>query len=104
MGRFNPLLDTSDLIFNRGGVIGVVRRTETNNTCKEDSSRNYTFVENILCDENIQGQGNAEIVNVDQSDPCTPIVSVTHASGCPVITASHLLPYLADSEWKVIIL
>ena len=103
-GVFNPLIDSADLIFKRGEVIGVQRYTPTNDTCAEDPSRNYTFIENILCDENIQGQGNASIVNVDQSDPCAPTVSVAHASGCPIITASHMFIYLADSEWKVVIL
>ena len=64
-GVFNPLIDSADLIFKRGEVIGVQRYTPTNDTCAEDPSRNYTFIENILCDENIQGQGNASIVNVD---------------------------------------
>ena len=58
-------VDRSDLIFNRGRVMGVTRFSYTNFTCTEDPKRNYTFTENILCDENIQGQGNASIANVD---------------------------------------
>ena len=29
---------------------------------------------------------------------------MSHAAGCPVITLAHIFAYVADSEWKVVIL
>jgi hypothetical protein len=48
--------------------------------CNDTST--YSFTAEVLCDETIVGQGNPQIINVDQTT-CNVRVMVAHASGCP---------------------
>ena len=42
-----------------------------------------SFTAKVLCDETNMMDGEAEILAVDVSDKCNPIVTLQHDSGCP---------------------
>ena len=50
-----------------------------------------SFTAKVLCDETNKVDGEAEILAVDVSNTCNPIVTLQHDSGCPMIE---------DGNWK----
>ena len=48
----------------------------------------YSFTLEVICDATIKAQGGGVIMLVDKTDPCSIVVEMKHASGCPTYTAS----------------
>ena len=66
-------------------VIGVAVTHDSDVLCteREDGVDDvFSFKYEVLCDENITGNGEAVIHEVDSSDPCKPAVTFLHAAGC----------------------
>jgi len=51
----------------------------------------------------ILGQGDANIVSVDTSDQCNPVVTVEHNAGCPIATGNELTIWLDNNPWALAI-
>lgn len=41
-----------------------------------------------MCDKSVTAPGGGKIDSVDKSDPCAPVVTMSHASGCHTWTAN----------------
>ena len=71
---------------------GVTVTHSSDNVCKRDgdgNATNYSWTTHVMCDEDINGQGQAEIVSFDTTtDPCAPSATVKHKAGCHIYTAS----------------
>ena len=52
-----------------------------------------------MCDKTITAVGGGVIMAVDKSDPCSPVVQVKHAAGCPEFTGCAYSRWLADNPW-----
>jgi hypothetical protein len=64
--------------------------------CNETST--YSFTAEVLCDESIVGQGNPQIIKVDQTT-CNVRVMVAHASGCPAGQIMNFSKFVHDYPW-----
>ena len=53
-------------------------------TCQANDVETNSFTAKVLCDTNIKGQGEAEVLIIDNSNECNPIVTLKHDSGCPI--------------------
>ena len=53
-------------------------------TCQTNEVETNSFTAKVLCDTNITGQGEAEVLIIDNSNECNPIVTLKHDSGCPI--------------------
>ena len=53
-----------------------------------------SFTAKILCDEQNFVDGGAEIVSVDRSDSCNPIVTLSHEAGCPQMYDGRSLRFM----------
>ena len=53
-----------------------------------------SFTAKVLCDEQNMIDGGADIVSVDKSDSCNPIVTLSHESGCPQMDDGRSLRFM----------
>ena len=61
-------------------IIGIKVVQMSENVCTTET--NYSFTFKVLCDETITEDGMAVIQGTDASDPCSPVVTFSHAAGC----------------------
>ena len=72
-------------------ITGIELTWDSNQECTSAQTESdfHSFTAKVLCDETNTKKGEAEILTVDRSDECNPIVSLKHASGCPIEEGSH---------------
>ena len=62
----------------------------------------YTFQTDVMCDESIESEGEAEFVSLTRSgDSCDFILTLKHASGCPYPDLYHYGMLVEDNEWVI---
>ena len=83
-------------------IIGVSVTHSSDTVCDtaaDGSVIDYEFTMTVICDPSITAQGGGEIKNLDDSNPCNPVVTVNHADGCYQYTANSLIRYLSENPY-----
>ena len=86
-----PIPDSRTLVRNEENKIGGIELTWVSDEACVGGATNSTnsFTAKVLCDEKNMMDGEAEILAVDVSDKCNPIVTLQHDSGCPIFMDSR---------------
>ena len=91
---------------DEGNPVGVALTRYSENACKTEKIdaettevTEYTFSAIIMCDKETKAVGGAGIMLVDKSDPCSPVVQMKHASGCPTFTVNAFSRWMKDNPW-----
>ena len=63
----------------------------------------YGFTAVVICDEKNTAVGGGVIEKVDKTDECAPIVTLKHASGCPIYTANWFVRLIHNNPWPMAI-
>jgi len=72
--------------------------------CSTDSNRKLSVRYEVFCDPSVQTQPSLTAANLDWSDPCSPKLSFSHKSGCPVFEATSIVRFLSENPWAMGIL
>ena len=95
-GEYIPIEVTPfDTNANFGDVEGISIKWGSEETCENGGTN--SFEAQITCDPMNLAQGGGVITNVDTSDPCNVVVSLTHDAGCPITTANNLTIWLSEN-------
>ena len=62
----------------------------------------YTFKTDVMCDESIDAEGEAEFVSLTRSDnSCDFVLTLKHAGGCPFPDLYHYGMLVENNEWVI---
>ena len=70
--------------------------------CAFNTSKNYTFTINLLCDKSIEYGYRIDVL--DTSDECNPIVGLSSSDSCSIFEANAAIRYVNDNVWIISIL
>ena len=70
------------MLGDSGTTEGISLRWISEEECASGGTNSFTA--KVFCDETITGNGEGRIDSTDTSDPCNPIVNVSHGAGCPI--------------------
>ena len=92
---FDPIND------DEGKTVGLKVIYESDNICYKDNGDEsiFSFTANIMCDESIDGQGEAELVSYNMDEHCAPSVTMKHKGGCFIYTASWWQRFLSKHPY-----
>lgn len=82
---------------DEGNPHGVVLTRTSHNVCKTEKQSDVTVVEPysfslvVMCDKSNDRVGDGTITEVDKTNPCAPVVTIKHASGCNIWTANEFV-------------
>ena len=78
-------------------ITGVTIYRESENVCKTEENEQVFYGVKLVvkCDADITGL--ATIASVATDNECVPVISVKHASGCPTVTATTAVNWVASN-------
>ena len=86
--------DAQAIIDDDGNPQGVVLTRMSENACKSERQGDVTVIEPysftlvVMCDKTNDRAGEGSITHIDRANPCAPIVTMKHSSGCSEWTAN----------------
>ena len=83
---------------------GISVTWDSEEPCPSEQGATTSFTAIVECDKLQSSAGEAIIKNVDRSDECNPVVTVSHSAGCPIQTASDMTIWLSDNPWVYAVL
>jgi hypothetical protein len=92
----DPTHDADYDTFEDGDDYGIKISYSSPSERSEECSGKHSFQIKITCSSKQGDPGNYEI---DESDPCTPVVSFDHKTGCRVGRLSALWAWFTDNKW-----
>jgi hypothetical protein len=72
---------------------------ESEEICEDETPYSISF--EVFCDEDITGTPSDNDFTIDNSDPCHPVITVSHESGCPVFSFTALVAYVSENPWVI---
>ena len=95
---------STDILYDADDEIaGIKIFRESELTC-DSGLKFWAFTANVYCNKDVKERGLATIREVNLDDPCHPVVTMEHAAGCALVTASPLFTWLAENPLVISIL
>ena len=97
--------DAQAVMDEDGNPWGVVITRQSDNACKSSKEGDVTVIEPysftlvVMCDKSNERVGGGVISQVDKSNPCAPVVTMKHASGCNIWTANWFVRWYHANPW-----
>lgn len=97
--------DAQAVMDEDGNPWGVVITRQSDNACKSSKEGDVTVIEPysftlvVMCDKSNDRVGGGVISQVDKSNPCAPVVTMKHASGCNIWTANWFVRWYHANPW-----
>jgi len=78
---------------------GIQYQYKSKTVCPYAKDATFTFTNKVMCDAKIKKNGEATIVSSEVTNTCNPVVTMSHASGCPEYSVLGLTVWMEETWW-----